>query len=158
VRHTRGGGLAAIARHVARNPLVLACAGGVALNVVGIGIPRIVVGTLDILGAASLGIALLAVGAGLSLQGLRSAPGLLVAACVVKLVLIPLAVAGACGLVGVGGTERAVAVLYAALPSSPQGYILARQMSGDGPLIAGIISATTAASVVTLPLLLSLLA
>ena len=42
-------------------------------------------------------------------------------------------------------------VLFAALPGSPAAYILARQMGGDGRLMAGIITLTTLASVVTLP-------
>ncbi|MSP83704.1 MAG: AEC family transporter [Alphaproteobacteria bacterium] len=157
VRHTRGGGVVAIVWHVARNPLVLACAGGVALNLAGIALPAVIGGVLEILARASLGIALLAVGAGLTLHGLRAKPGLLIGACAVKLLVFPLAVGGACSLAGIGGTERAVAILYATLPSSPQGYILARQMAGDGPLIAAIISLSTGLGVVTIPILLAAL-
>ncbi len=157
VRHARGGGFGAIAWHVVRNPLILSCIGGVLLNLAGVALPGVLSGVLDILGRASLGLALLAVGAGLTLGGLRKAPGLLIGACVVKLIILPSAVALACRLAGVGGTELAVAVLYATLPSSPQGYILARRMAGDGPLIAAIISVSTAASVLTIPILLTVL-
>ncbi len=157
VRHVHGGGLLAIAVHILRNPLVLGCAGGLALNVLGVAIPDMVGGVLDILARTALGIALLAVGAGLTLQGLRTSATLLAGATVVKLVVLPLAVALACAAFGVGGVERAVAILYATLPSSPQGFVLARQMGGDGALIAAIISGTTALGIVTMPLMLGLL-
>ena len=41
--------------------------------------------------------------------------------------------------------------MFAALPGSPAAYILARQMDGDGRLMAGVITVTTLVSVVTLP-------
>ena len=48
-------------------------------------------------------------------------------------------------------TLLAVAILFAALPGSPAAYILARQLGGDGRLMAGVITLTTVASAVTLP-------
>ncbi|MEX2649312.1 MAG: AEC family transporter [Alphaproteobacteria bacterium] len=157
VRHVHGGGVLAIAAHILRNPLVLGCAGGLALNVLGVAIPDMIGGVLDILARTALGVALLAVGAGLTPQGLRTSAPLLVGATVVKLAILPLAVALACAVVGVGGVERGVAILYATLPSSPQGYVLARQLGGDGALIAAIISGTTALGILTMPLMLGLL-
>jgi len=157
-RFIRGGSAVQIAGMLARNPLVLGCLAGIAINLSGLGIHPVAAGVLEILGKAALGLALLAVGAGLDLAALRGSIGLVAAASAVKLVAIPLAVAAACRLTGVEGVPYMVAVLYAALPTSPQGYILARQMGGDGPLIAAIVSATTAASILTIPLMLSLLA
>jgi hypothetical protein len=157
VRHVHGGSLVAVAAHIARNPLVLGCAGGLALNGIGVEIPALLGGVLDILGETALGLALLAVGAGLTLQGLRTSAPLLLAASAVKLLALPAAVATACAILDVGGIELGVAVLYATLPSSPQGYVLARQMGGDGALIAAIISLTTLASILTMPLMLGLL-
>lgn len=157
VRHAHGGGLGAVIGQVARNPLVLGCAGGLALNLLGIAIPPVVAGAFDILADTALGLALLAVGAGLTFQGLRTSLRLLAGATLVKLVALPLAVAGACALVGLDGLERAVAILYATLPSSPQGYVLARLMGGDGALIAAIITMTTLGAMVSIPLMLGAL-
>jgi len=49
-----------------------------------------------------------------------------------------------------------VAVLLAALPTATSAYILARQLGGDAPLMAGIISGQTLLAMVTIPLMLSL--
>ena len=49
----------------------------------------------------------------------------------------------------------AVAVLYNGLPTSASSYVLARQMGGDGKLMAGIITATTLAAALTLPVLVA---
>ena len=155
-RHVGGHGLGHMAIQIARNPLILGCAGGVLLNLSGIAVPRAIGGTLDVLGRASLGLALLATGAGLTFAGLRTSLPLLGAASLVKLVGLPVAVAFVCRALGVGGLELQVAVLYAALPTSPAGYVLTRQMGGDGALMAALISVTTAAAIVTIPLVLGL--
>jgi len=50
-----------------------------------------------------------------------------------------------------------VAILLAALPTATSSYILARQLGGDAPLMAGIISGQTLLAMVTIPLLLGIL-
>ena len=58
-------GMVAVLRLLSKNPLILACAAGVLLNVTGIGLPGPLAPTFDILGAAALTIGLIAIGAGL---------------------------------------------------------------------------------------------
>ena len=48
----------------------------------------------------------------------------------------------------------AVAMLYASLPGSASAYVMARQMGGDADIMAGVITATTIAAAVTMPLVL----
>jgi hypothetical protein len=50
-----------------------------------------------------------------------------------------------------------VVVLLAALPTATSSYILARQLGGDAPLMAGIISGQTLLAMFTIPLLLGVL-
>jgi malonate transporter and related proteins len=49
-------------------------------------------------------------------------------------------------------------VLFAACPISASSYVLASQLGGDAPLIAGLITLTTIAAAFTMPLVLALLA
>jgi predicted permease len=42
-------------------------------------------------------------------------------------------------------------------PTSAASYILARQLGGDAPLMAGIITVQTALAMITLPVLLTIL-
>jgi len=48
-------------------------------------------------------------------------------------------------------------VLLATLPTATSAYILARQLGGDSPLMAGIISGQTLLAMVSIPVMLSLL-
>jgi two-component sensor histidine kinase len=50
---------------------------------------------------------------------------------------------------------QAVAILAAAVPTGAGSYILARQLGGDAPLIAGILTAQVAAAAVTLPIVVA---
>ena len=53
-----------------------------------------------------------------------------------------------------GRLETAVLVTFAALPGASTAYILARQLGGDAPLIAAIVTVETAAALATLPAVL----
>jgi predicted permease len=46
-------------------------------------------------------------------------------------------------------------IMFAAMPASPAAYVLARQLGGDAPLMAGILTIQTAAAAITLPVVLS---
>ncbi|HCX67136.1 MAG TPA: hypothetical protein DHK64_06250, partial [Rhodobiaceae bacterium] len=58
-------GMGTVLRLLSKNPLILACALGILLNITGIGLPGPLAPTFDILGAAALTIGLIAIGAGL---------------------------------------------------------------------------------------------
>lgn len=136
---------------VARNPLILACLADGALNLGGISLPAAVDPFLEILGRASLPLALLAVGAGLNLSATRRGAGMVTLTSLLKVAVLPALTFAACALLGVDGLGRTVAVLFAALPGSGSAYVLARQMGGDAVLLAGSITATTIAAVAVLP-------
>lgn len=142
-----------IAKGLIANPLILACVIGITLNAGGIGLPPLIGPTLEILGRAALPVALLAVGAGLSFRHLSRARAPVAVSGVVKLALLPALVWLGCLLAGLDGVTTTVAVIYAGLPCSASSYVLARRMGGDGPLVAGIITAQTLASALTIPIL-----
>lgn len=73
-----------------------------------------------------------------------------------KLLAFPTMVVGLAWALGLSGLLVQVAVLLAALPTATSAYILARQLGGDAPLMAGIISGQTLLAMVTIPLMLSL--
>jgi predicted permease len=146
-------GILAVLRGIVTNPLILACALGLALNATGIGLPPVIGPTLEILARAALPIALLAVGAGLSFRHLRRAWGPVTVSSALKLAGLPLLAWAGCALTGLDAVTTATAVLYAGLPCSASSYVLARRMGGDAPLVAGIITAQTLASAVTIALL-----
>lgn len=147
---------AAAAGLILRNPLIAACLIGIVMNVSGIGLPPVVGPLLDILARGALPLALLAVGAGLDLRAARAGGRALAAATGLKLLVLPGITAAGCWLLGVSPIAAFVAVLFNGSPTSAASYILARQLGGDAPLMAGIITVQTALAMVTLPLVLTL--
>ncbi|MEQ9814285.1 MAG: AEC family transporter [Azospirillaceae bacterium] len=144
------------ARAVVTNPLIIAIVLGLAFRYAGLGLPPILGEMTTILGRASLPLGLLAVGAGLDLRAASRAVRHVALSSTSKLFLVP-AITVACGfLLGVEGAALTVAVLYNGLPTSASSYVLARQMGGDATLMAGIITMTTLAGILSLPIMLSL--
>ena len=141
---------------VLRNPIVLACALGIALNLSGLRLPSVGEEFLRLLGRAALPLGLLCVGAGLDLPAARTGGLALAAASAVKLALLPALTALLCLALGVYGATQDVAVLFNGCPASAASYILTRQLGGDHRLMAGIVAAQTVAAMATLPLLMLL--
>ncbi|MEO5336707.1 MAG: AEC family transporter [Magnetospirillum sp. WYHS-4] len=154
---TPQGGLRRLVQPLAGNPLILACLAGGLLNATGASLPGPIGTVVDLLGRASLPFGLLAVGAGLDLRAARTAHAPVAAVAGLKLAAIPALTWLCCRAFGVDGLTAAVATLYAAVPTAPNSYILARQMGGDAPLMAGIVTVTTLAAATTMPVVLALL-
>lgn len=150
-----GPGPLAVVRGVVTNPLIAACAVGIAANVAGIGLPPVIGPLLEILGRAALPIGLLAVGAGLALESLKGATRPLVSCSAIKLLALPALAALGGWVFGLPAATTGVMVLYAALPCSASSYVLARHMGGDAPLMASIITVQTLVSMATIPLAMS---
>jgi predicted permease len=141
---------------IIRNPLIIACAAGIMLNISGIGLHRGMSDTLLIFGRASLPIGLMALGAGLNIASVRSSVNITMLNCLLKLMVMPLLMWSLSQFFNVGPVATAIAVLFAALPGSPNSYILARQMGGDSLLMANIVTAQVVLSMLTLPFVMML--
>jgi malonate transporter and related proteins len=154
-RYGAGGNASLRATAVAtlRNPLIIACAIGIALNLLGLGLPGRIDEIVDIFGRAALPLGLLTVGAGLTFRAAHASAYPVLLASGVKLVVLPLLALALCGLFGVTGPALAIAGLFAALPCAPTAYILAQQLGGDVRLMAIILTAQTMLAAVTIPLI-----
>ncbi|MET4000370.1 AEC family transporter [Marinobacterium sp. MBR-109] len=142
---------------LAGNPLILACLLGIALSLSGIALPLGLSSVLELLGRMALPLGLLAVGAGLNLRALRGGGRALAAASLIKLLFLPLLAFALAGVWQLDPLATSVVVIFAAVPTATSAYILARQMGGDAELMAGIITAQTLISMLTLPVILVLL-
>jgi predicted permease len=160
MRHTGNGetGFALLLRQLARNPLILACAAGIVVQIVGLPIPKVAATTVDMVGKAALPLGLLAVGASLDLGHARARPEPIVVATVLKLLVMPLLVAAGATALGIDSTAKMAALICASVPGASSSYILARQLGGDAPLMANITTAQTLAAMVTMPIMLWVLA
>ena len=148
----------AVAMTVVRNPLIWACGIGLVLNVLHLPLPRIWHEVADALGRSSLAIGLLVTGAGLQLAGMfRPSLGASVAV-FLKLILMPVLAIALALWFGVAGSSLAIVAACAAVPTSASAYVLARQMGGDAPLLAQIITLQTILAAVTMPIVIALVA
>jgi malonate transporter len=100
---------------------------------------------------------LIAVGAGLRIQGLHSHPGTLWYGVAVKLLVLPAIAWSLATAFGLSGVYFHIPVLMAALPVSTVSYVLAKRMGGDGDTIAAQVMLSTLLSALTLPLWLLLM-
>jgi malonate transporter and related proteins len=144
-------------KEILLNPLILATAGGIVFSLAGIPLPTMINTTLGLLSQASLPMGLIAVGAGLHLQGLHSEQGTLWYGVVVKLLVLPAIAWGLAVLFGLSGIYFHIAVLMAALPVSTVSYVLAKRMGGDGNTIAAQVMLSTLLAAITLPFWLLLM-
>jgi malonate transporter len=141
---------------VLRNPLIWACAIGLAINLIHLPLPKIWHQVADALGSSSLAIGLLVTGAGLQLEGFLR-PSLAAALGVgFKLILMPAIAIVLALMFGLSGVNLVIVAACAAVPTSPSAYVLARQMGGDAPLLAQIITLQTILAAVTMPIAIAL--
>ena len=143
-------------REMARNPLILATAAGLLVRVSGLPLPAWAIDTVSRVGQAALPLGLLAVGAGLKLEGLLSAPQLAGSLLAIRHVVLP-AVAIALGIgLALPPDQQRILVAFAALPTASSAYVLAVRMGGHGPFVAGLITVSTVLGMVSIPVWLAI--
>ncbi len=141
---------------LATNPLILSILAGIAANLAGWGEVPVLHNTLEILGVAALPIMLLCVGANLKLRGLTGEALPILLTVIGKLLLFPAVVIVAALLLGLSPLQAQVALILSALPTGAAAYTLARQLGGDAPLMAAVITVQTVISFLTMPLWIAL--
>lgn len=151
----QGGGWRLALRSLARNPIIWACGAGAALNLAGLQSNRLLDGVFGMMGPGAIALGLITAGAGLSFRYAAARPWLIAGVSAIKLILLPVAMYYVCGWLGGDRTAQGVALLAGAAPGAAASYVLARQMGGDAPLVAGVVAFTTVASAATMPLLLA---
>lgn len=147
-----------VLRQSVTNPLVVGCLGGLAWRMTGFALPPGLDPAMRALGGAALPLGLLCVGAALRFRTASAWAAPILISSAFKLAVMPLATFFAARALGLGATPTTVALLYQALPTASSAYILARQLGGDAPLMAGITAAQTVMAAAAIPLALGALA
>jgi len=145
-----------VALVIVQNPFIWACGIGLALNPLAAWIPGPAHAFVDALGRSSLALGLLIVGAGLGIGELMRPNATMFLSCALKLVVMPAIAITIGAALGLSGTNLSVVACCASVPASSNSYVLARQMGGDAPLMAQILTFQTALAAVTMPVVLSL--
>ena len=141
--------------NVARNPLPVSIALGIAYSAAGLPVPGPVEKWIDLLGAAAAPCALFAIGLFLSDKSIKSGLAEAGLATLVKMLLQPaLAVIVLPSFVDIQSVPGKVAILMAALPTAANAFVLAKQFEISVEKNTAAVLLTTAVSVVTVSLVL----
>jgi predicted permease len=140
----------AVIRKILTNPLIIACAVGLLLN--RLGVPDILFQAIDIIGAGGLGLALLAVGAGMKLGHAAQHKLLLAIGVLTRLIGMPVMIILMSWLVGLDGLARTVAIIAGAVPTAASAYVMARKMGGNAELMSSIVTFQVLVAFFTLPM------
>ncbi len=144
--------LLVVTRELVRNPLLLAVGIGIAVNLTGVGRIAVIHDVARILGSAALPIVLLCVGANIRVRKMATSARPMVLSILGKMLVFPLVIFALSRWIGLNETETMVAMLFGAAPTAASGFTLAREMGGDAPLMAAIITIQTLVAFITMPL------
>ena len=134
---------------ILKNPLIIACMTGLILNWTGV--PDVIFDTIIIIGNGGLGLALLAVGAGLRIGQAADQKLLIATGVFARLIGMPLIIIGMAWLIGLEGLPRTVAIIAGAVPTAASSYVMARKMGGNAELMSNIMTFQVIAAIFTLP-------
>jgi len=132
-----------ILRSILVNPIILSAIAGITASLLRVPLPAIADRSLDILGNLALPLALLLIGASLSLERMRSRTAPIIGVGVMKLMAMPALGFGLFSLWGIPSQVYLPGLILLASPSATVVYVMAREMGGDPDLAVGVISATT---------------
>jgi predicted permease len=152
-RHAQTG----LLRALARNPLIIATALGLAANFSGLHVPAWMAPSLSRVGGASLPLGLMAAGAGMQLGHLAQQKLLTAALLSIRHLLLPLVAMLLAWAFRLPAVEATVLVAFSALPTASSCYVLASRMGYNGPYVAGLVTLSTVCGMASLPLALGVL-
>jgi len=139
-----------------KNPLIIACAIGIGLNLSGLALPLFFSRPLDALGLVALPLILMSIGSSLEFERLRGAASPTLIASLIKVAVTPALGFLLAGLFNLDNTERMIAIFYLACPAAGMSYVMAEVMGNDGQLAGRIVALSTLLSALTLPIIIAL--
>lgn len=145
-----------LAVELIKNPLIIACMIGLALQAGNVSLPPFASRTLVALGNASLPLALVSIGAGLSIVKLQGAASPSLIASLLKVAVCPALGFLLAGFLDLGDTELMIAIISLACPTAVASYVMADAMGTDSVLAGRIVALSTLFSAVTIPLVIVL--
>ncbi len=151
-----GGVVVVVLRDLVRNPILIAVFFGLLLNLANVGHVPILYDVCILLGGAALPIVLMGVGANIRIRAMAASAIPTLLSLVGKMIVFPLVIGLVATLMGLDATATLVAIVFGAVPTAASAYTLARQMGGDAPAMAAIVTIQTAVSFITLPITLLL--
>ncbi len=139
---------------IVTNPLVLACVAGLLYAQTPLGLPKLVERTCMALGQMSLPLALLSIGATLTLRSLRGSAGPAVVAATIKVAVAPLLGFALAAQLALPPLHTRIALLFLACPTAVMSYVMSEQLGSDGELSAKIVAVSVLGALPALAVIL----
>lgn len=165
-KHT--GTLQRIGREIVKrallSPVTISTVLGISVVAFDLPIPQVITGSIELLGATAIPLALFSVGIAMhpainSLRSGRLSVSLVLTGVGLKNIVFPLVTFGLAVAFreDMGAGWFGTVILMAAMPMSTSGYILSERYDTSGDLAAAVLAGTTVLSIITVPVLTAVL-
>lgn len=142
--------LKSVGLNLVKNPILIGIFLGFPFALWQLPIPAVAGKTLDLLANLATPLALLAIGAAFDWGDALKKARPTVLASLIKLVILPAVFLPAAVALGFRDAQLMAILIMLGSPSTPSGYIMAKQMGNDGVLANGIVVLTTLLAAVTI--------
>ena len=139
-----------ILKGIAKNPLILASAAGVLVNLSGLALPGCLASPISQMGASASPVALLLLGAEFEFRDVGRYRRELSLCVLLRLVVFPAAALSLAAAAGLRGPEFAALISMFATPTAVASFSMATQMGGNPELAAGAVTVSTLLSAGTM--------
>jgi hypothetical protein len=123
--------------------LILAVLTALPFAILEIDLPGWLMTSGEYFASLTLPLALICIGATLSVSALRQSHGPAVGASMLKMVTLPIFATAGAWLVGFSGRELGMLFLFFASPTAAASFVMVKAMGGDAKLAANIIALST---------------
>ncbi|MEQ9547551.1 MAG: AEC family transporter [Marinobacter sp.] len=138
-----------ILKDIARNPLIISVVLAIPFAWWQVSFPTWVMTSGDYFASLTLPLALLCIGATVSLSAIRSDSRSAFSSSLMKMVTLPVLCTGAAWLSGFRGAELGLMFLFFASPTAAASFVMVKALGGNDRLAANIIALTTLMASVT---------
>ena len=143
--------MSVVLKRMATNPIVLGCLAALLWRATGLTLFEPLMTTLDLVSRGALAMGLFGIGAGLSASALLKFDTAHLLPVLLKLFFMPFIAFLAVSITSLGSSLLPTIILCCAVPTAMNGYVVARQLGGDAPLYAAIVTSQTLLSFLTIP-------
>jgi predicted permease len=128
---------------IAKTPLIIATFVGILLLYLSIPVPKLLMKSMGILANIALPMALIIIGASMSLSTIKSSFKLSAIVAFMKLIVLPSLSLLFCSLYAITPRDALPGIILLATPTATTSFILANQLGGDTELASGVITLST---------------
>lgn len=138
-----------LSKHIVTNPLIISVIAALPFTAFSIPLPSWLITSGDYFASLTLPLALICVGATLSVASMRSGSQIALSASSMKMIVLPLLSTLAAWAVGFSGEQLGLLFLFFASPTAAASFVMVKAINGNVALAANIIAITTLMASVT---------